>query len=94
MTGRRGGGLLPLLRVGAASAAGRAEAAAATLGVVDLRLGCERGPLDTLHEELRHPVPGRDAEARQALAEAARIDPFSSDIALFSRLTRDDEVVP
>ncbi|MCU0988624.1 MAG: hypothetical protein MUE63_03295 [Xanthomonadales bacterium] len=37
---------------------------------------------------------GRDAEARQVLAEAARIDPFSSDIALFSKLTRDDEVVP
>jgi hypothetical protein len=37
---------------------------------------------------------GRDAEARQVLSEAARIDPFSSDIALFSKLTRDDEVVP
>lgn len=37
---------------------------------------------------------GQFAEARDALSVARRIDPFSSDIALFSRLQRHDEVVP
>jgi len=37
---------------------------------------------------------GHIAEARDVLTVARRIDPFSSDIALFSRLQRDDEVVP
>lgn len=37
---------------------------------------------------------GKSTEARQVLSEARRIDPFSSDIALFSRLYGDDEVVP
>ena len=42
-------------------------------------------------------IQGRKPEvhlARRTDPIAERFDPFSSDIALFSKLTRDDEVVP
>lgn len=37
---------------------------------------------------------GRHTEAREVVSQASRIDPFSSDIALFVRVQRHDEVLP